>query len=179
MDYISSIVEVDIKNNKTYYIDLSHINPLLINKTLLILNDENIELALSELNQKGCTQDVLDKFEFFEINLIDNHNPADHYNNTFNNGMNTYNSYITPLEITCDYNSKLKNYKTSDIQLINLINKLPNAILSKEGEEYLKENLTNMNKLYKIINFPKKISGTILAFKENVLSFTNFQLVKT
>jgi len=61
------------------------------------------------------------------------------------------------LEITCDYNSKLKNYKTSDIELINSINKLPNAILSKEGEKHLKENLTNMHKLYKVHNkFSKK-----------------------
>jgi len=170
--YFSSIIEVDIKDNKTYYVDL---NPL--NKTLLILNDENINLALNELNQKGCTQDVLDQFEFFEINFTDNNHNLGYDNYAFNNGMNTYNSYTTALEITCDYNSKLKNYKTSDIELINSINKLLNAILSKEGEEYLKENLTNMHKLDKVHNkFSKKNFWNNLGFQGKYFEFSKLPI---
>jgi len=136
-DYISSIIEVDIKDNKTYYVDLNPFNKTwIIDKPLLILNDGNVKVALNELNKKGCTQAVLDKFEFFEINLIDNHNLADQYNNTFNNGINTYNSYTTPLEITCDYNNKLKNYKTSDIKLINSINSVMQKGIYIESKFY-------------------------------------------
>jgi len=53
--YISSIIEVDIKDNKTYYVDLNPLNKTwIIDKPLLILNDENIEVVLNQRMYARC-----------------------------------------------------------------------------------------------------------------------------
>jgi|GEM_PF-1566795 len=125
-----SIVEIDIKENKTHYVDLS---------SDLLYDNDNIKTILQKLAQKGCNEDILYKFDFYKMpNLVE-----DSY--TFRKA--------NALEVVCDENEKLRKYtKLQNIPSLDIIDKMPTAMLSKEGKKYFDENLALIQKVYNIYN---------------------------
>ncbi|MCR8709854.1 hypothetical protein [Aliarcobacter butzleri] len=166
-----NIIEVDIQENKTYYIDILPNNKYTF--YAILLNDKSdINIALQELKYKGCNKNILNKFAFIEKGNKDN-----------------YSSPIS-LDITCE-NDKLKNYNNQqDTPNLEDINKIPSIKLSKNGKEYFNKELNKLQTSYelykpfwdnKLKNIPL-INEPYLKFKDlpidsNLHSFNGIKII--
>lgn len=123
-----NIIEVDVKDNTTYHIDILPNNKYMW-YALLIEDNQDINNAINELTQNGCQENILNKYNFTKRE-------------------NDYKSPIS-LIVTCKDNKLVKYENLKDTPSTEQINKIPIVKLSKFGKEYFEnppsENLIKFN----------------------------------
>lgn len=129
---LENIFEIDVKQNKTYYVDLVPNNDYKLNP--IIMKKYPIRnFAKNELKQKGCLDSLINKYDFFSK---DNKN---------------YDSSLD-LQIECE-NQKLLNIidKQTPVSKQEIL-KIPSITTNDVGKTYIKQNIVKFQNNYNIFN---------------------------
>ena len=129
---LENIFKIDVKQNKTYYVDLIPNNDYKLNPVIMEKYPIR-DFAINEIKQKGCLNNLINKYDFF---AKDN---------------KSYNSSLE-LQIECK-NQKLLNMidKHTPISKQEIL-KIPSITTNDIGKTYIKENISKYQNNYDIFN---------------------------